>query len=202
MTPMLTGRHGTAAVMIGDTAFIVGGAYQMGAGASDANEGFVVGTCEDGDLDGYADAVGASTCPLDNCPLLYNPAQADADSDGIGDICDDCPSDPDDDIDNDLLCADVDNCPDVYNPDQTDTDSDSIGDACCCAGLTGNVDGQGEVDVGDLTALIEFLFITYELPGCPGEANVDGLADVDVGDLTDLIDHLFISYRDPAPCST
>ncbi|MBU0983863.1 MAG: hypothetical protein KKA42_08335 [candidate division Zixibacteria bacterium] len=203
LTPMLTGRHGTAAALVGDTVFIVGGAHEMGAGASDANEGFVLGTCADTDLDGYADVPGGgNTCPGDNCPNKYNPVQADHDSDGIGDSCDVCPADPYDDGDGDLLCGDVDNCSNTYNPGQEDTDGDGVGDACCCVGLTGNVDGDSEdvIDIGDLTALIEFLFITFVSPGCPHEANVDGVADVDIGDLTALIDYLFITFADPAAC--
>jgi len=38
---------------------------------------------EDGDNDGIPDAE-------DNCPLIYNPDQTDADKDSIGDICDSC----------------------------------------------------------------------------------------------------------------
>jgi hypothetical protein len=69
------------------------------------------------DGDGIANAV-------DNCPLIYNPDQADRDGDGIGDACD--------------------NCPDVANPpsnwydingiphtdEQPDFDLDGLGDAC------------------------------------------------------------------------
>jgi hypothetical protein len=54
----------------------------------------------------------------------------DDDGDGIGDACDACPNDPDNDADGDGVCGDVDNCPSVYNPDQADTDGDGIGDAC------------------------------------------------------------------------
>jgi hypothetical protein len=74
----------------------------------------------------------------------------------------------------------------------------------CCVGLTGNVDndpGDG-VDLGDLTALIDFLFISFTPPVCMEEANVDGDpgGGVDLGDLTALIDFLFISFTPPAPC--
>ncbi len=60
----------------------------------------------DSDDDGITDM-------SDNCPYVYNPGQADTDSDGsdgVGDVCD--------------------NCPNVYNPLQDDTDSDGIGNAC------------------------------------------------------------------------
>ncbi|UCC43861.1 MAG: thrombospondin type 3 repeat-containing protein [Candidatus Zixiibacteriota bacterium] len=72
----------------------------------------------------------------------------------------------------------------------------------CCRGLTGNVDNDPEdiVDIGDLTALIDFLFISFEEPVCMDEANADGEGEVDIGDLTTLIDFLFISFEEPAEC--
>ena len=73
-------------------------------------------------------------------------------------------------------------------------------------GLTGNVDGDpaGLVDIGDLTALIAYLYIPPNpVPDCPEEANVDGdLAGlIDIGDLTALIAYLYIPPNPlPAPC--
>jgi len=86
----------------------------------------------------------------DNCPDVENPDQEDIDDDGIGDACDVCPADPDNDSDEDGVCTLIcigdgcveapcegeddedceDNCPDVSNPDQLDSDLDGIGDAC------------------------------------------------------------------------
>jgi len=74
----------------------------------------------------------------------------------------------------------------------------------CCIGLTGNIDGSPDEnpDLGDLTALIDYLFISFTVPTCFAEANVDGDpgGSVDLGDLTALIDYLFISFTPPAPC--
>ena len=74
----------------------------------------------------------------------------------------------------------------------------------CCVGSTGNVDGDPTdfVDIGDLVALIDYLFISRTVPDCMEEANVDGRPDgiVDIGDLAALIDYLFISFTLPAPC--
>jgi len=71
----------------------------------------------------------------------------------------------------------------------------------CCLGSTGDIDcSGGTTDIGDLTALIDHLFISFDPLCCPEEANTGGEPDgvVDVGDLTALIDHLMISF-DPLP---
>jgi hypothetical protein len=77
----------------------------------------------------------------------------------------------------------------------------------CCIGFRGNVDGSvdEEPSLGDLTVLIDHLFISFEDLPCWQEANVDesipeGPSSVSLGDLTVLIDHLFISFATMPPC--
>ncbi len=67
----------------------------------------------------------------------------------------------------------------------------------CCQGTVGNVDGSPDqsVDIGDLTSLINHLFITFDPLVCDDEANIEGPASgpVDIGDLTQMINLLFIN---------
>jgi hypothetical protein len=75
-----------------------------------------VSALSDSDNDGIPD-------DRDNCRYLNNPDQADSDSDGTGNLCDD------DDSDHDGFPDRNDNCPAIFN-DQTDQDGDGTGDAC------------------------------------------------------------------------
>ncbi len=159
--------------------------------------------CVDTDIDGFGDpGHPENTCPTDNCPAVFNPGQADADSDGIGDVCDACPQDPTNDADNDGICGLLDNCPIFFNPLQEDANQDGIGDACCCVGTVGNVDcdAQGTVDIGDLTALINNLFITFTPLCCANEAEFSGTPGIDIGDLTQMISTLFVTFAPPPAC--
>jgi hypothetical protein len=82
-----------------------------------------------------------------------------------------------------------------------------ITSGCCCLGFTGNVDGDPVdiVDIGDLTALISYLYIPPNpVPVCSEEANVDGDAQclIDIGDLTALISYLYIPPNPvPSTCT-
>jgi subtilisin family serine protease len=89
------------------------------------------GVPEDGDGSGTAgdDLCGDGEIYLcdDSCPVDWDPGQADADGDGLGDVCDNCPS--------------------IANPGQADVDGDGIGDACDAACSNGqDDDGDGLVD--------------------------------------------------------
>jgi hypothetical protein len=68
----------------------------------------------------------------DNCPLIPNADQADADDDAIGDACDPTPTADTNagDHDSDGFPNISDNCPLVPNADQADSDGDGIGNVC------------------------------------------------------------------------
>jgi len=65
----------------------------------------------------------------------------------------------------------------------------------CCVGRSGNVDcDPGDmVDGGDLSALIDNLFISLTPVCCEEEADMDGNGSIDGIDLSKIIDNLFIN---------
>jgi hypothetical protein len=72
----------------------------------------------------------------------------------------------------------------------------------CCTGEKGNIDCDclHSVDIADLTAMVNSLFITFDPLCCVEEADLNGDSGVDISDITQLIDNLFISFL-PFPTS-
>ncbi|RIK68138.1 MAG: hypothetical protein DCC65_04775 [Planctomycetota bacterium] len=80
----------------------------------------------DADSDGVGDG-------CDNCPNDANADQADSDTDGVGNVCDNCESAANAnqaDSDTDGVGDACDNCANDANSGQEDADTDGVGDAC------------------------------------------------------------------------
>jgi hypothetical protein len=96
-----------------------------------------------------------------------------------------------------------------YQGDNTSCVPNPCETGCCNGdGLTGNVDGifgvAGEIDVADLSYLVDFLFKGGPAPPCTDEGNVDGIigpgGPIDVADLSYLVDYLFKAGPPPPQC--
>ncbi len=116
---------------------------ENGNGASDCSDSAcsALAKCQqitDADFDGIANNV-------DNCFFISNPDQADSDSNGIGDVCDQGGIA---DSDNDGVADASDNCPLLSNADQADSDGNKVGNACQTAQGVDS-DGDGVIDFSD-----------------------------------------------------
>ena len=89
----------------------------------------------DTDGDGVVDSA-------DNCPNDFNPDQADANADGVGNVCDFVS-----DFDADGWVDGSDNCPNDWQADQSDSDADGIGDVCDIG--VADTDADGVLDDAD-----------------------------------------------------
>jgi len=173
------------------------------------------GIAQDGDAsgtDGDAPCVGGETANCDdNCPEADNADQADADSDGIGDLCDQYPECYDyADADGDGVPDGCDAC--EGHPDFLDTDGDTVPDGCdICDGYSdlqdddwdGIPDGcdpcrwdAANDQDGDGLCAQECQWIYYEGPelicwdvdNCPADYNPDQY-DLDSDNSGDLCDN-------------
>jgi len=69
----------------------------------------------------------------------------------------------------------------------------------CCL-LRGDFDSSGGLSVGDVTAMVAYLFRSGPPSLCPAHADVDGSGAVNVTDATRLIGYLFRGGPAPAAC--
>jgi predicted Zn-dependent protease len=132
------------------------------------------GTCTD-DGDSLAD-------PIDNCPLVPNEDQADANGNGIGDACEACSlgtTDPD----RDGVCDPPDNCPATPNANQADFDGDGFGDACETGALRADINLSSRVDGFDLARLGRAFGAAAGDPRYDAAADLDRDGQVDGADL-------------------
>ncbi|MEW6050155.1 MAG: S8 family serine peptidase [Candidatus Zixiibacteriota bacterium] len=65
--------------------------------------------------------------------------------------------------------------------------------------MAGNVDGQGGIDISDLTYLVEYLFFGGAAPIPMESGDLDCSGAVDISDLTYMVEYLF--FGGPDPCS-
>jgi len=134
--------------------------------------------CFDSDNDGYGNPESPdNSCPIDNCPEIYNPDQDDHDADGIGTLCD--------------------NCPDNYNPGQEDSDFDSIGDACDY--VCGNVDNDedGLVNILDVVYLLNYIYKDGPEPFYMASADVKYDELINILDVVHLINYIYKDGPNP-----
>ena len=157
----------------------------------------------------------------DNCPMDYNPDQADSDGDDAGDACDNCPDLPNisqTDSDGDDIGDACDNCIDVANPDQDDPDGDNVGTLCdncpvhynpgqddhdgdnigdVCDFICGDFDGDTNINILDIVYLINFLYKSGPAPNPLDKMDVNHDAGVNILDIVYLINNIYKNGPDP-----
>ena len=69
--------------------------------------------------------------------------------------------------------------------------------AIYCCSLPGDADSGGDVDVGDATFIVSYIFAGGQIPSCLGQADADGGGDINVADVAYLVKYIFSDGDDP-----
>ncbi len=87
-----------------------------------------------------------------------------------------------------------------------DLNQNGLPDECegifCCVGNTGNVDCDPleGVDISDLTALVDHLYVSLAPLCCEAEANMDMTGAIDISDLIALVNYLYVTFTPLPTC--
>ena len=73
-----------------------------------------------------------------------------------------------------------------------------IGASCGCCNTPGDADNGGDVNIGDVTWLIAYIFQGGFAPPCMKEGDADSGGDVNIGDVTFVIGYIFQGGSAPA----
>ena len=143
----------------------------------------------DTDEDGYVDQ-------MDNCPLEYNPSQADFDGDGLGDGCDG-------DDDGDGVADEDDRCPSDSFAWHSNQSTDHDNDGCNDTVLDNDDDDDGVLDLFDFCAkgIIGSLSEDLDFDGCHDQLedlddDNDGISDENDSCPQGLLDWISSSTTD------
>ncbi len=166
--------------------------------------------CVDTDGDRFGDPGNPTNqCPLDNCPTVYNPTQADYDQDGLGDACDPCNDFPPTITSPGDTISVKFNVPYAYYPAVTDPDNTTFDISYLQIPHWCTVRNDSVVGITRDTIFLEPITVVaadtcnadtlsfYTLVYLCGNANADLL--INVGDAVYLINYIFRSGPTPQP---
>ncbi|MBN1213741.1 MAG: hypothetical protein JXA92_14300 [candidate division Zixibacteria bacterium] len=65
-------------------------------------------------------------------------------------------------------------------------------DPSCCEGMRGDINGNGDLDITDITCLINHLYLSHDPIVCFEEADVNADGELDISDITCIITEVYI----------
>ena len=87
---------------------------------------------------------------------------------------------------------------DAYEETSSWSQEKSVYIRCCV--VASDIDNSGDVNVADLTFLVDYLFRGGTPPECFEQADPDGSSTTNVADVSYLVDYLFRGGPAPVPC--